>query len=200
MASGRMWTKEDKEYLDEKWGINSIPYLAKKLNRTWIAVNLKAKRMGLGPSTRADEYITANQVALLLKVDRHAVTRWIIDHDLKATKRVTLFKKKCWMIRHCNLCKWSKNNQDKFDSRRIEIFALGYEPLWLQEKRKRDRELPKNSFKKWTAFDVQKIIIYSKDMTYKRIAEIMGRSYDSIERKMGRLSYQSNLLEKGVEV
>lgn len=187
MPSGRTWTQEDKEYLKEHWGVNSLSDIARKLNRTKIAVKLKAKRMKLGASTRADEYMTANQVSLLLGVDCHTVIRWIIHHDLKAIRKVTLFVKRFWLIKNCDLCKWLEKNQDKFDSRRIELFALGYEPEWLKEKRVSDRKLPKNRFKKWTNFEIQKIIIYSKDMNYQKIAQLMGRSHNSIERKFGRL-------------
>ena len=187
MAIGRTWTKEDKEYLDEHWGRCTLSYISTHLKRTKVAVKLKAKRMHLGAITRADEYMTANQVSVLLNIDRHAITRWILKHGLKANKKVMLFKKRLWMIKYSDLCEWLSNNQDKFDSERIEIFALGYEPLWLKEKRKRDMKLPKNRFKKWTSLEVQRIIIYAKEMTYYKIALLMGRSYDSIERKMGRL-------------
>ena len=194
MASGRTWTKLEKKYLEEHWGKCTLSYISTRLKRTKIAVKLKAKRMSLGAITRADEYMTANQVSFLLNIDRHAIARWINNHGLKAQKKVMLFKKKLWMIKHCDLCEWLENNQDRFDSRKIELFALGYEPEWLKEKRKRDRQLPKNRFKKWTNLEVQKILIYTKDMTYQKIALLMGRSHDSIERKFGRLKYQSELL------
>jgi len=40
----RKWTKEDVEYLKEKWGTVSIPYIAQKLNRSVNAIKLKAGR------------------------------------------------------------------------------------------------------------------------------------------------------------
>ena len=181
MASGRTWTKLEKEYLDEHWGKCTLSYISTHLKRTKIAVKLKAKRMHLGAITRADEYMTANQVSILLNIDRHAITRWINNHKLPGRKKIMLFKKKLWMIKHCDLCEWLENNQDRFDSRRIEMFALGYEPDWLKEKRKRDRELPKNRFKKWTTLEVQRIIIYAKEMTYQKIALLMGRLKYQIE-------------------
>ena len=41
----RKWTKEDVEYLTEKWGNVSIPSIAKKLNRSVNAVKIKAKEL-----------------------------------------------------------------------------------------------------------------------------------------------------------
>lgn len=187
MGQGKKWSKSEINYLKGNWGRVTLNYLSIRLKRTKIAVFIKAKRIKLGAITRADEYMTANQVSVLLKVDRHAIGRWIQNHNLKAVNKIMLFKRRFWLIKHYDLCKWLKNNQDRFDSRKIELFGLGYEPLWLQAKRKRDRELPKNRFKKWTAFEIQRIVIYSKDMKYKEIAKLMGRSHDSIERKFGRL-------------
>jgi len=186
-VGGITWNEKDKDYLRGTWGKCSLSYIAKRLNRSLIAVNSKAKRMGLGASSRADEYITACQVSVILKIDRHTVTRWIVNHNLGAIRKATLFKKEFCLIKHCTLCRWLKNNQDKFDSRRIELFGLGYEPGWLKEKRIRDKQLPVNQFKIWTNVEIQRIILYAKEMPYKKIAEIMGRSLRSIEGKMGRL-------------
>jgi len=194
MGQGKQWSISEIDYLHENWGRVTLNYLSIRLKRTKIAIVIRAKRMNLGASTRADEYMTANQVAVLLNVDRHAVSRWIKKHNLKAENKILLFKKRFWLIKHYDLCKWLKNNQDRFDSRRIELFALGYEPEWLQEKRIRDRMLPKNRFKKWTSLEVQRIIINYKDMKYKKLALLMGRSYISIDHKINRLRYQSELL------
>ena len=194
MGRGKKWSEKDIGYLDEYWGRNPLAYLSTRLKRTQKAVVLKAKRLKLGASTRADEYLTANQVSVLLNIDCHTVLRWVEKHNLKAVKKIMLYKRQFILVKHCDLCEWLKNNQERFDSRKIEFFGLGYEPLWLQVKRKRDRELPKNRFKKWTALEVQRIIIYSEDMKYKEIARLMDRSYNSIDRKFCRLKYQSGLL------
>ena len=198
MGRGKKWSVSDINYLHENWGRVTLNYLSIRLKRTKIAVFLKAKRIKLGAITRADEYMTANQISVLLKVDRHTVGRWIQNHNLKAVNKVMLFKRRFWLIKHYDLCKWLKNNQDRFDSRKVELFGLGYEPLWLQLKRKRDRELPKNRFKKWTALEVQRIIIYRGDKKYKNIARLMDRSYSSIDHKINRLRYLSEEIILGV--
>jgi superfamily II helicase len=187
MGSGRTWTEYEIEYLKEYWGLSPLKDISKELNRTKIAVHLKAKREKLGAVTQANEYITPNHIAKLLKADSHIIIRWIKKHNLKAEKKVMVFKREFYLIKYCDLCRWLEKNQDRFDSRKIELFALGYEPRWLKEKRARDNRLPKNRFKKWTKFDVQRIMIYSKDMAYIKIAQIMDRSYDSIDRKLFKL-------------
>lgn len=62
----RKWTKEDVEYLKEKWGTVSIPYIAQKLNRSVNAIKLKAGRLNLGPMLENGSYVTLNQVAIAL--------------------------------------------------------------------------------------------------------------------------------------
>jgi excisionase family DNA binding protein len=195
MGLGKKWSEKEIEYLDENWGKSTLASLSTHLKRTKKAVVLKSKRLKLGASTRADEYLTANQVAVLLNINNHTVLRWIKYHHLKADKKVLLYKRRFFLIKHSDLLKWLENNQDKFDSRRIDYLNLGYEPEWLQRKKERDKKLPINRFKIWTKFEVQRIKKLSRNMTYKEIAKIMGRSHDSIERKFGRLQDRQKLLQ-----
>jgi len=194
MGSTKNWTKEEIEYLNENWGMVTLSYLSKRLKRTMIGVVLKAKRMGFGPSSRADEYITAGQVAVLLSVDGHTVERWIKKYNLKTTRKVLLFKTRFYLVKLPDLCKWLKNNQDKFDSRRIELYSLGHEPPWLKMKRIKDKELAKNRFKIWTKLEVQRLIINYKNMRYRKIAQLLDRSYASVDKKVHRLRRQEIII------
>jgi len=194
MGLGKKWSEKEIEYLDENWGKSTLASLSTHLKRTKKAVVLKSKRLKLGASTRADEYLTANQVAVLLNINNHTVLRWIKYHHLKADKKVLLYKRRFFLIKHSDLLKWLENNQDKFDSRRIDYLNLGYEPEWLQRKKERDKKLPINRFKIWTKFETQRIMDLARNKTYKEIAKIMGRSHDSIERKFGRLQDRQRLL------
>jgi hypothetical protein len=116
--------------------------------------------------------------------DSNIILRWIKLKGLPAKKRVMLFGKKFWMIRHSDMINWLKNNQEKFDSRKIEFYALGSEPTWLQEKREKDKLLPRNRFKKWTKPETDLLMIcHQKKMKQKDIAKMFGRSLNSIERK-----------------
>jgi hypothetical protein len=196
MGRGKKWSESEIEYLDEWWGVRALSSLSICLGRTKKAIVIKAKRMKLGASTRADEYLTARQVAKILNVDSHVVLRWIEKHNLKVERRILLYKRRFFLIKHCDLLEWLESNQDKFDSRKIDLFNLGYEPEWLKEKKEKDKKLPQNRFKKWTTFDVQKIFNLAKNLKYREIAIIMGRSHDSIERKFGKLQYREKLLQK----
>lgn len=196
MGRGKKWSESEINYLDKYWGVHTLISLSTRLKRTKKAVVLKTKRLKLGASTRADEYLTARQVAKILNVDSHVVLRWVEKHSLRAERKILLYKRRFFLIKHCDLLEWLESNQDKFDSRKIDLLNLGYEPEWLQGKRERDKKLPKNRFKKWTNFEIQRIINLAQDMTYKEVAKKMDRSHDSIEKQFGKLQYRQRLLQR----
>ena len=178
MGIANKWLEKEMIYLKDNWGKISLSHLSIRLKRTEIGICIKAKRLKLGGSTRADEYLTANQASEMINVDRH---------NLKAIKKKTLFVKMFSLIRIDDFTKWLENNQDKFNSRKIELFNLGCEPQWLKDKRKKDKLIPINNFKKWTNIETQRLIFYSKEMPYKEIAKLMGRSYNSIDKKIYKI-------------
>lgn len=188
------WTREQTEYLEENWGSVRVKTIAENVGRSENSVLLKAKRMGLGGCYSAGNYLSANAVAEMLKVDNHTVTDyWIAKCGLKAKKKA-LIEFKTWIIKHEDLIKWLKANTDKWDSRKIELYALGEEPQWLQEKRKADRELPAKRFVKWTREEEKLLISYvNMGLTQKEIAERFGRTKDAIERKTHRLREKGEL-------
>lgn len=189
MPKGRKWTSEEIEYLHESWGLKPVPSIAKYLNRTEIAVTTKAKRIGLGAASTADEFITARQASNLLGVDVHAVTDyWIPKCGLKARKRVVRISRKMTMIKFSDLVEWLKNNQDKWDSRRVELYALGMEEDWLKEKRKADMKLPIRRNYKWTKQeDMIAIHMHKAGYTYKQIGDRLGRSKVAVKKRLSRL-------------
>lgn len=189
MGAGRAWSQKEIEYLQEKWGYISVSAIAKKLGRTETAVILKAKRLGLGSAYTSGEYINANQIAELLKIDRHTVTDyWIARCGLKAQKRVMRKKFAMWLVKFDEFVKWLKENQDKWDSRKLELFALGKEPEWLKEKRERDKKIPKRRFQKWTkAEDRELIRLFKAGYRHREIGEILGRSRNAVEKRLSRL-------------
>lgn len=140
MGRGKSWSKKDIDYLNEKWGITSSRFIALQLNRTKDAIIKRAKILKLGPSTTADEYLTANQASLMLNKSYHTIIKWINQKNLKAVRKILCYKRSFYLIKLEDFLQWLMNNQDKYDSRRIDMYALGTEPQWLKEKRKEDRK------------------------------------------------------------
>ena len=53
----KWWTDKETEYLRESWGTVDISRIAKKLNRTEVAILKKAERLKLGAFLNNGEYI-----------------------------------------------------------------------------------------------------------------------------------------------
>ena len=184
------WTQEELDYMQANWGEKTIPQIAKHIGRTVTAVRVKYKRMGLSGQKWYGDMMSARKVSELLGIDVHTVTDyWIPKCGLKGRKKKLAEKGSCTIIMFSDLLTWLEANQDKWDSRRVEILGLGMEYDWLQEKRKKDAALPERRAQKWTPFEDGRIIsMFRRGMTYAEIAtEIGDRSACAVEHRLLRL-------------
>ena len=58
----RKWSKSEYEYLEENWGMVSIPAIAEHLGRSINAVKIKVTKLGLGSMLSSGDYVTFNQL------------------------------------------------------------------------------------------------------------------------------------------
>lgn len=188
------WTQEEESYLMDNWGTMTIKNLARSLCRTEDAIIVRAKRLKLGSPYM--EYLNANQASQILGVDSHTVTDyWIQKCGLKA-KRQAMRNMPMWRICIDDLTEWLEQNQDKWDSRKVELYALGQEPEWMKEKRRADMKLPIQRFQKWTKKEEQLLMEYYRiGKSKKEIGHILGRTESGIQRKISRLK-ESGKLER----
>ena len=196
MGYGRTWTKDEIEYLEDKWSYQSVKYITKKLKRTEIAVMSKAYQLGLGSPYTSSEYLNINQIANILGVDYHALTDyWIPKCGLKA-QRVRMLSQLMWRIKITDLIQWLRDNQDLWDSRKVDFYDLGTEPEWLKEKRRSDMVAPQKRFKKWDV-DADSILIsyYKHGLSQQEISERMSRTVSGVQRRISRLK-ERGLLSK----
>lgn len=180
------WTKEEEEILKELWGDKTPSSIAKKLKRTETAIVIRAKKLKLGPYYQ--EYLTFSNIADLLGLDPHCISRIWKSKGLKYKK----YKNK-YLVKVENLLKFMKENQELWDSRKLEPLILGKEPKWLKEKREFDKTQPKNKFVKWTPTQDNMLITYLRKYNYEEIGELLGRSRRSIERRVARLKEKGKL-------
>jgi len=192
------WIPEDIEYLEENWGIVSLNFMEIKLDRTKNAILFKAKNIGLTKCYSSSEYVNANVVSKIMKVDRHCIIDYWHDKcGLKARKKA-LIKMGMWFILLDDLMKWLEKNQDKWDSRKVENYGLGSEPQWLKDKRRNDIGVPEKHNQLWTKEEELLLINYYKHgKKQKEIGLAMHRSENSIQRKISRLK-EKGLLHKQI--
>jgi hypothetical protein len=195
----RHWTPENIEYLEENWGQVSLSFMEIKLEHTKDAILLKAKRIGLQKCYSSSEYVNANVVSQIMKVDRHCIIDyWHAKCGLKARKKA-LIKMEMWFILLDDLMKWLEKNQEKWDSRKVENYGLGSEPQWLKDKRRNDIDVPKKHNQLWTKEEELLLINYYKHgEKQKEIGLSMNRSEDSIQRKISRLKEKGFLFKQKI--
>ncbi len=185
------WTKEEDELLEEMWGTSTPQSIASKVGRSTVAVIQRVKVRNLGAFTEVGVYINRNQAAQMVGVDYKVLTRnWEANHGLCfKQKKVRSDMKSQYLIKLENFIKWLKNHQELWDSRKMEPYALGIEPEWLADKRKRDSEnTNKPRGTKYTRKEDSLIVMYLKmDKTQKEIGELLNRSEASVNARIMKL-------------
>lgn len=185
----RPWTQEETEYLQEKWGAVSVPDIAKNLNRTNCAIVVRAQRLGLGALLEAGDYVTLNQVLLALtngaKTYRYKMQSWVKNRGLPVhTKRVN----KCvWRVVYLEeFWTWAEQHRSFIDFSKMEPLALGKEPAWVADQRRKDyRAFSLQRKDPWTSAEDDRLkrLLQQHKYGYAELAEILNRSEGAIARR-----------------
>lgn len=188
----RTWTKEEVEYLKEKWGNVSIPILAKKLNRSVNAVKLKAGRLNLGPMLENGAYVTLNQLAIALtgkNFSSYCKKSWIENRGMPVHNKKVI-KNTFKIVYLDEFWKWAEKNRSFLDFSKMETLTLGKEPEWGNEQRKKDYTSNALQRKdKWTPYEDDKLryLLKQQKYGYAEVAEILHRSEGAIQRRCADL-------------
>lgn len=186
MARGRIWTKEEDEYLMEKWGNTAIKNIAKKLNRNIEAVKLRAYRLGLGEFHSAGDLILVRDLIEVLGYSyiEQAINKFK-QHDFPI-RYIEFNKKKYRKISIEDFWKWSENNKDVINFAFFEKNSLGKEPKWVEEKRRMDKINYANKKVPWTRKQERLLISKARTgmYTYADLAIDFNRSEQAVRRKL----------------
>jgi DNA-binding CsgD family transcriptional regulator len=196
----RRWTLEEECYLEKFWGKYTLETLSKKLNRTVGAIQTKAHRKGLSGMYSTGEYLSGNEVAKTLNIDNHTVIDyWIPKCNLKHRRR-KLHKSYVYQIKLADLINFLKNNQNLWDSNKVPLYALGVEPVWLKEKRRKDYRNPPG-LNEWTETKEKELIkLYYKGIKIKDIATKIGRTYKAVTAKLYKLKKKGEIKSRRVNI
>ena len=181
--NGQKYTAEEREYIESKWGEVSIRRIAQRLNRSQGAILKYAERYGLGGVYNNGCYLTPHDISKMFGVDSTIVkSSWIKNHGLISI-RSPLRNSFVHRIKLDDLLDWCKNNQSRWSSLNLEIYALGTEPDWLKEKRRRD--LSNGPRKVSWSLKEEKLLmkLVSEGMKFKDIAIKLGRTEGSCRRR-----------------
>lgn len=189
MGQARNWTKEEEEYLIEKWGTVSIKQIAKKLNRTENAVVLKKQRLGLGAFLESGEYVTFNQLHIALGMGTssgYKMISWVKNRNFPLhTKRVN--KNTYKVVYLDEWWEWAEKNKDLLDFSKFEENLLGEEPQWTKEKRKHDvAKVQKYITTPWTKAEDSRLIhlVEKHKYSYSELSTMLRRTNGAIQRRL----------------
>ena len=185
----RVWTPEEEAYLEEHWGTRSIPGIAKRLGRTVSAIKVRAGRLGLGGVLEAGDYVTFNQLMLTITDNSQSYSyqmkSWVENRGLPVhTRRVD----KCtWRVVYLEeFWKWAEKHRSFIDFSKLEPLALGKEPDWVPEQRRKDFQAFALQRKDpWTADEDSrlKMLLKQHKYGYAELSEMLRRSAGAIQRR-----------------
>lgn len=184
------WNTAEIDYLQEHIGIHKIPTIAQTMDRSYISVIVKMKRLGLSNTKMQTGFITIGELAKVLKVDRNTIRWWIKRHRLPYKKRVTRKSKSFYLIDSSDFWEWAEKHKEKVQFSNIDPQVLLPEPDWVEGERKKDRQIvKKRSYQHWTTKEDQRLLeLRKKGLTYAVIGETMNRSSISVERRYKRIT------------
>lgn len=177
-------------YLEEKWGTYSIPTIAKNLGRSVNAIKEKARRLGFGPVLQSGDYVTLNQLLIAVTGTNSAYSyktiSWVKNRGLPVhTMKVD--KNSFRVVYLDEFWEWAEKNRSFLDFSKMEPLALGAEPDWVTEQRRKDFQAYAIQRKDpWTADDDSRLVALVKQHKYgyAELSEMLCRSAGAIQRRL----------------
>ncbi len=180
------YAPEDLQMIKEQLGSQSLSAIARRLNRTITALEVKITRMGLSHTKSHTGMITAGELARILKIDRNTVMQWILNHELDSYQRITRNKKRFTFINIDDFWAWADKNRHKIDFSRLELDSLPPEPHWVAIERTLKKQT--TNYKAWTKQEERQLLeCYCCGKSLTEISKILGRTQESIRKKLKRL-------------
>ena len=187
----RKWTKDEEELLEELWGNQSICAIAKKLKRTEFSLKVKAVRMGLGPMIRnLTDKLTVYDIMDILGVSRDRIVTTWVKYGLNLKKKKVSKKTSYYVVEWEDLLIFLENNQELWDSRKVDLYMLGEETEWLVAKRKKDSLEKPLGYRLWTKEEIKCVeSLFNFGKSYKEIAKEINRPESSVAKILRELGY-----------
>lgn len=191
--SGRIWSKNDKDFLRRHWGVVSLWYLSNKLHRSGSAIIEMAHKMRLEPIYHKSEDLGLMDFVRATGIKRERILDTLVPkYGFPLIKRKNGAKQNYYYVDFEKILDWMEKHQDLYDASIIEEDFF-IEPQWFKEKRRRDRE--DNSYLHWTArrkpwqeSELSELKQMAKDgKTPREIGEKLGRSQGGVIDKMWKI-------------
>ena len=179
----RQWTEQEVNYLKSRYLKQPVSVTAEKLNRTKQSVQKKATKIGL--KHYYTDYLSAKLIAKCFGLDTTVPIRWIEKLGLPARK-VVCGNQTRYLIDPEDFWEWAEEYKDKINWTNFQENSIVPQPRWVHEQKLNFKT--RNHRKRFTEQDrVLMMGMLRKGMSYKQIAEAMGRTYNSINHYCGTI-------------
>ncbi len=196
-VSKKIWSKEEENELKMMWGNIKIESIANHFGVEVQPVRSKACKLGLGSMLdNNNSFVSIKYIAEIMGVsDKTVSVKWkSLGLKITTIKLSNNFNNiGCSME---NLIKFLEQNQAIWDSKCVDLYALGYEPEWLIKKRTNDRNNLKLKKGSWNDRE-KKMAIYFKEKgkSYQYIANYLNRSEGSVMQFFSNNSKKEEYLQ-----
>lgn len=191
--SKRTWTAEENEYLAENWGVVSVKTMCKRLNRTEASIVTQKNKLGLGAFLDCGDYITLSQLLSAVtgstRTYSYKMTSWVKNRGLPVHNKL-VNNTRYRVVYLGEFWEWAEKNRAFIDFSKMEPLALGKEPDWVPEQRRKDFVSYANQRKDpWTPGEDSRLIMLLKQHKYgyAELSDMLRRSAGAIQRRCSDL-------------
>ncbi len=197
----RWWDDESIDILKELWGYHNNAYIAKVLGRTEEAIEQQAGKLGLG--CKKDNnllMISISDLAKILGIDSQKIITTWKNKGLRI-KKIQTSNRYENAVMYDQILIFLEQNQDLWDSKKLEKDVFGEEPEWLVKKREVDKNIEYKQYEYWSTGEFKKARkLLEEGYSYSKIAEDLNKSVESVKQFLNKHGYfiRTNLEKKDV--
>lgn len=184
----KKWTPEEEEFLCCNWGHMTVPGICRALGRSKNAIMVRVNRLGLPPYYESGDYITLNQLYNAVtggNFGGYQNKSWIKERGMPVhSKRRN--KQTVKIVYLDEFWAWAEKNRSFIDFSKMEPLALGEEPDWVAEQRRKDYHAFAIQRKDpWTPEEDSRLAMLLKQHRYgyADLSDMLHRSAGAIQRR-----------------
>lgn len=182
----RRWTQEEKDFVEDNWGVLSSRVIARRLSRTETAIIRYAERNKLGGSMLNSSFMSTTTTSSIIGVDPTSVIMWIKNKQLKARTK-SLKRRVIYLVDPKDFKQFLLDNPTKWKVKNYTEDVFNFGEDYLSDKLQKENTIPKHKNLWTTKEEYQLIDMINKGYTSKEISMTLGRTTASIRHKRLRL-------------
>lgn len=186
----RKWTAKEEAYLCENWGTVSVKTLCKTLNRSEASINTRKNKLGLGAFLDSGDYVTMSALVTAFTGSKggygYKITSWIKNRGFPMRTKL-INQKRVRIVYLEDFWAWAEKNRSFLDFSKMEPLALGAEPPWVPEQRRKDYQACALQRKDaWTQDEDNRLasLVKQQKYGYAELSEMLHRSAGAIQRRL----------------